>query len=652
MFNKIVRYTSKIKKYGPQQSATILAQKIQEKITTQIWRYKACNNLAQHDWKTIAYKHQLDQSFDRFFESLRLRSLSFTHTLYAEQINKSELIKQADIFAQNGIDLLGSELQYFNQMPWHTDFRLQTQKPKTDCHFDPGIFYKDIVVDVGSNDFSRTTQKAALKKDIKVPWELSRFYHLFVLGQSYYKTGNKKYAQTFVSQITDWLDKNPYLLGVNWACPMEVAIRAVNWVVAFEFFKKSEHIPQLFWQRFMCSLYDHLVYLERNWEVYDGRTSNHYLANLLGYFYLCWFFEELPGFTTKRDWCYKQFLRECDKQIFDEGADYESSTYYHRLNTEIFFHFYLLCREFQLSLPKAFLEKLSRMFDFIDWCTPAGGDLVAVGDNDSGKILYYGLSRSYPATNSERTGSEAIQVQNMHYFPSFGLSVIKTNAWHITLRHHAYNNRQPSGHFHNDVGSITLAIDGIPIIVDPGSFVYTASVYWRNYFRSAQVHNTFFLADIEPVLLDNRLFTLDVPENKAKYEPDVHRDCITLKIEHDLYKRYGLRAHRTVRFYNAQKKLIIADTWISSNKKNHEQKSRWNFTLAPDITACKKNSTWFLYHNNKPVAKIASAQLHFELAKAWVSRAYGIKEQSTCLQAIRLIEPNDVITIEIVALSS
>ena len=70
------------------------------------------------------------------------------------------------------------------------------------------------------------------------------------------------------------------------------------------------------------------------------------------------------------------------------------------------------------------------------------------------------------------------------HFPQFGLSIVKTNNWHITLRHHAYNALQPTGHFHNDIGSITLAVNGIPVIIDPGSFVYTPSAMWRNYFRS------------------------------------------------------------------------------------------------------------------------------------------------------------------------
>ncbi len=52
------------------------------------------------------------------------------------------------------------------------------------------------------------------------------------------------------------------------------------------------------------------------------------------------------------------------------------------------------------------------------------------------------------------------------YFAHFGLSVIKTDVWHLTLRHHAYNALQPSGHFHNDIGSVTLAVNRIPVIVD------------------------------------------------------------------------------------------------------------------------------------------------------------------------------------------
>ena len=133
--------------------------------------------------------------------------------------------------------------------------------------------------------------------------------------------------------------------------------------------------------------------------------------------------------------------------------------------------------------------------------------------------MQYGLTQNIIAHmhTSSVVGTSLVNSSRVACFPQFGLSIIKTNNWHVTLRHHAYNALQPTGHFHNDIGSITLAVNGIPVIVDPGSFVYTPSAMWRNYFRSVAVHNTSFIDGIEPVLLSDELFVLNIPEYADEY---------------------------------------------------------------------------------------------------------------------------------------
>ena len=137
-----------------------------------------------------------------------------------------------------------------------------------------------------------------------------------------------------------------------------------------------------------------MTYLENNWEYYDSRTNNHYLSNLVAYLYLCWFFGDLPGIDKKRAWVVQEILSEFEKQVFAEGTSYEGSTHYHVLVTELFYHAHLLFQEMNIHVPEHFQTTLSRMFDFINWCTVNDGIIVAIGDNDSGKVLYYGLRRA------------------------------------------------------------------------------------------------------------------------------------------------------------------------------------------------------------------------------------------------------------------
>ena len=48
-------------------------------------------------------------------------------------------------------------------------------------------------------------------------------------------------------------------------------------------------------------------------------------------------------------------------------------------------------------------------------------------------------------------------------------------------------------HSHNDILSFELNVHGVDLIVDPGSYVYTASVEERNSFRTTAAHNTLVL---------------------------------------------------------------------------------------------------------------------------------------------------------------
>ena len=246
-----------------------------------------------------------------------------------------------------------------------------------------------------------------------------------------------------------------------------------------------------------------------------------------------------------------------------------------------FYHFYVLSQESGFIFPKEALEKLQCMFSFIDWATVDGVGLVKIGDDDSGKILHYSITPSLVASmKKSRTTQD-------HIIKKFGLSIHKSEDWHVTLRHHSYTKEQPSGHFHNDIGSITIAYKGIPVIVDPGSYVYTPSSVWRNTFRSAQVHNSFFIQDVEPVMFSEAsLFVLDIPEKSMT-------DSMW-KVRHHLY---SIAASRSVHVNEAQGSVVIEDSWEETPAQGCM--SIWNFTLAPDIEPVLDDKQCKLMYRNK-----------------------------------------------------
>ena len=130
-------------------------------------------------------------------------------------------------------DLLGSgpsrPLDANGSIDWHRDFKSGTR-------WDPNTFYLDVTIVRGDGS------------DIKVPWELSRFQHLSVLGQAYRLASHRlpgdeadalasAAAAEAAAQIDEWIESNPRGLGVNWACTMDIAIRAFNWIALRTFFR-------------------------------------------------------------------------------------------------------------------------------------------------------------------------------------------------------------------------------------------------------------------------------------------------------------------------------------------------------------------------------------------------------------------------------
>lgn len=608
--NRLVQRFQRIIELGPAQTTHLLKNRINQGFFKRHWRNKALKKSAAHSWQQITARHGVTWQLWR--QRQWLESLDeLTH-------DSSWVIEQAERYTQGIINILGSGDVQYTTMPWHLDFRLHAQDPNADCAFDATLFYADIVIAAG--------QTEQLSKDIKVPWELSRCHHLPILGHAYALTKDARYAKKFEQTVRDWITHNPYLLGTNWVCPMEVGIRAINWIYAWHFFKDTTALDEQFWHDFSSTLYDHAHYLQNNWEFYDGRTSNHYLSDLVGYFYLCWFFQHMPSFTAQARWCFYEILREWDKEVFDEGTDYEGSTQYHRLVTELFTHAVRLSNAFGFKLPERYAQKLQRMMRFIDWCTPQGGTLISIGDHDSGHVLAYDLIPHM---------TTAHDTQPLKHFAQFGLTVLKTPAVHCTLRHQAYHKDQPSGHYHNDALSVTVAVNGVPIFVDPASYVYTPSKIWRNRFRSASVHNSFYITHQEPTPFDERLFALAMPPHKNRCDNN------PLHSTHNFYAHWGLQAERTVAYHDTECMLMLTDRWHVTADNTPSFESSWNFTLQPTIDAEKIDQTIVLRHQNDVIATVQSNDLDFSINQTWVSESYGSKTPSTCLQARAYIDKHN-----------
>ncbi len=595
----IKRYFKRIFELGLIEIMRNIKKRVKKRFFIQKFKKKVFKKQANHTWRQISKKRKLDPNFNDFLK--RLKQQNFIEQIFPklQNLNEQEIIKKADLATNNCFEIWGKQFCFKNKIDWHQDFKTKTNNNNWKI-----AFYSDIKI---KNPKSQNISD--YNPDIKVPWELSRFQHLYFLGKAFQQTKDEKYTTTFQKQTSNWINENRFLIGVNWVCPMEIAIRAINFIYAFHFFKHSKKISIKFWQKIVCSLYDHMIYLENNWEESD-KPNNHYLSDLIGYFYLTFFFSDFKNIRRKQKWIIKKLLKQFDHQIQADGASYEGSTSYHKLVTEIFWHFKILCETNNIKLPKQFHEKLNKMFEFIQNCTDHKSNFVQIGDNDSGRILYPPTSFILRQT----------QKQPYSHYPNFGLTIIVTtiiknkncnnNCWRITFRHPTFNKKQPTGHFHQDELSITFSINGIPVLVDPGTYLYTANPFARNYFRSYRNHNTFYLDEKQKF---NDLFQLPrkAQKDNTKIENNKNKIIISNQTQNNL---------KRILIFDKEKEFLEIQDSIENSTYN--KTINWNFIFHPNINLEKKDNNWIIKIKDKKVAKISST-LNFEKAQGFYSDGYG-----------------------------
>ena len=284
-----------------------------------------------------------------------------------------EVIKDADEICNHNFDLLGSGKRNVDTQPgkidWHRDF-------KSGERWNPQVFYTDTTIVKGNGS------------DIKIPWDLSRFQHLPTLGKAYWLMGNEKYALEFVDEIDDWIESNPPMYGVNWTTTMDIAIRAVNWIWGYYFFKDSQEVSDDFLVKFLESIFIHGRHIRSNLErsLLRGINNNHYLSDIVGLVYLGVMFPEFKEARKWREYGIKELVNTMKKQVYPDGVNYEGSISYHRLVTELFLSATLLCLKNDIDFPQWYMDRLEKMIEFVIYYTKPDGTAPQIGDNDDGRL--------------------------------------------------------------------------------------------------------------------------------------------------------------------------------------------------------------------------------------------------------------------------
>jgi len=541
---------------------------------------------------------------------------------------KEKVISQAEKIILHNFEIFGIEKKFGDSINWHLD-------PKTN---------KSWPIDFWGNIKYRDSGNIG---GIKFAWELNRLHHFPKLAIAYALTNENKYKDEIFNQLDDWLKSNPYPKGINWIMGIELGIRIINIVYTLKFLNEKKLAPghESLLAKFISIHGNHLYRFPSKY----SSCANHSIAEALGLFAIGLCF---PGLDNASKW--KRFgkevlEREVIRQIYQDGSSFEHSLPYLQFVLDHYLIFCLLCREYKEPYSTNVEKRLKSSFQFISQIIDKNGNYPLIGDDDDGYLLklWFGKHNNFMSIlniGAVLFNRSELILQNAEYdhktffllgldswkkwteqknckmegslrtryFQDAGLAVIEDKKPYEIL---FIGNSGPLGlkslgaHGHADALSFWLSIDGNPIFIDPGTYLYHSGGKWRNYFRSTSAHNTIKIdgRDQAEILADFIFGTFYKVKNTLFYE---NEEKAVWSASHDGYKRLKqpIIHQREVIYFKNEKKFNIVD-YIDC-KASHLVESFFHFH--PDCEIFNRNKYYLI--------KCKKAEIRFNIDEKWSER--------------------------------
>jgi hypothetical protein len=457
--------------------------------------------------------------------------------------------------------------------------------------------------------------------DVRVLWELNRLGHLVTLAQAYALTSDERLAERFFADVESWRAQNAVGQGANWASAMEVALRAVNLLAAFRLFLRSPHMNAQRLASLLATFDEHGTFIRTHLEFSHLATSNHYLSNVVGLFWLGTLLPELEGARAWREFGLRETLREMEKQVLDDGAHYESSTGYHRFAAEVFLYTSLLCRANDVRLPTRFTQRAHAMLEYVrDYLKPTRrAPLVGDADNSRflplapraadehayllgvGAVLKHDqllkIEDAAPFELLWLTGAKGLEIyESLTHDPATrsqlsssarsdaGLHVLRRDDLFVLMSASGAGLKGRGSHAHNDALSLEVSACGSDFIVDPGTYVYTRDLRARQQFRSTAWHSTVEIDGTEQNTTDESApFRIGDEARPRLLRFTKAKDQDTVSAEHHGYERLSrpVTHARTVTLDKRARLFLVEDSFTGAGLHTF----RFFFHAGRDISA-------------------------------------------------------------------
>jgi len=483
----------------------------------------------------------------------------------------------------------------------------------------------------------------AVVGNVKFIWELGRHQHLVPLAVAYITTGDTKYRDVVITQITSWIDANPYGKGIHWCSALEASLRIISWSLIHSLLVLRDGGQGLFASvdkhELGTSIYQHM-YFVRHFLSRHSSANNHLIGEITGLWVGCSVFDLGPEGQGWADFAHTELEIQAGLQVYDDGVNKEQATYYHMWVLEYLLFASMTGIRAGKSFSAEFDDRLYAMLSFLKDMSPDDGEPPQIGDADDGFVARFepvwpeypykemiaaaesalGLSQSvnnqkafwYQAiSGTEKRPAQTTQPWKRHYPTAYskgGYAILGDTDCHLVMDAGNLGYLGIAAHGHADALSICLALEGEWWLVDPGTYAYHSDQKWRNYFRGTRSHNTVIVGDMDQSTIAGPFMWTQKASAKLLYVKE-EQGLQSAAGEHDGYRRLGVHHRRTVSFNSQEREIKLIDVLTGGEN----TKVAIYFHFAPDIQlTCEENTgNWIASREN------SSRRLVFILDNVW-----------------------------------
>ena len=487
----------------------------------------------------------------------------------------SPLVREADRILDGHVTLFDRSFHLPDPIDWNQDPITRRRWPRVHA--------------------TRLNYRAAVAGDPKDAWELNRHQFLPGLAAAYCVTEDERYAQRVLDVLESWIEDCPPFMGINWTSGIELAIRILSWSHSLALINEAPCFDARRRATFARSIHDQAWYLSEHLSL-SSSSNNHLISELTALVEAGHLLNEPRWIDLGR----VHLIDQIERQVLDDGVGAEQSPSYLCHTLEFYALAGLRLRERGRPLPRSVLDRMVLGARYVATLLESGGGLPMIGDNDSGVVLPLSTAPrdactlitliAHLADDPSLAHADAASDEKAHWllgpgevdelmrarpasapeprdaFPTGGAYVLESELGARRLK--AVFDCGPlgmlptAGHGHADALSFLLYVDGAPVLIDPGTYVYFKEPRWRAYFRGTSAHNTVRIDGQDQSVFGGPF--LAVSRAQAGCLEWAPGRCVTGW--HDGYERLPdpVRHIRTLRVHPEQRRLEVRDVFTGS----------------------------------------------------------------------------------------